>query len=95
MHDFGRFPGLVLREDGIPIIGEVYEVEDALLPVLDEIEQIFPDDDSLFVGAPIEIDVGGKTLSCVFYPVSMSKTMDVPQIPCGDWVDHRRSRCSN
>ncbi|MGU7770406.1 gamma-glutamylcyclotransferase family protein [Burkholderia sp. MR1-5-21] len=92
MHDFGRFPGVVLCSDGNAVIGEVYEIQDSLLAVLDEIEQAYPEDDTLFVGQPIDVEVDGQKVRCLFYPVSAASTAGVTEIHSGDWVSHRRSR---
>ncbi len=40
LFDFGSYPGLVLDEHGAPVRGDVYRIEDALVPVLDEIEEV-------------------------------------------------------
>ncbi|KNH03982.1 hypothetical protein BRCH_04261 [Candidatus Burkholderia brachyanthoides] len=48
LFDFGSYPGLVLDEHGAPVRGDVYQIEDALVPVLDEIEEVYPGVEGLF-----------------------------------------------
>ena len=65
LHDFGRFPGLVVSSTGVPVLGEVYEIADELRAILDEIERAYPEDDTLFDSQAVELEVGGRTcLAC-------------------------------
>lgn len=68
--DFGRFPGMRMQPDGVPVVGEVYSIEEALLPVLDDIEQMFPGDASLFTSHVVQLTVGHYSGPCLLYPIA-------------------------
>ncbi len=92
LYDFGSYPGLVVDEAGIPVVGEVYEIERGLVPVLDEIEQVYPGVEGLFVGRDVELQVAGESMMCRFYPLAERSVQSVAEIADGDWVLHRFSR---
>jgi gamma-glutamylcyclotransferase (GGCT)/AIG2-like uncharacterized protein YtfP len=92
LFDFGAYPGMVADASATPVIGEVYEIDDALVPVLDEIEAVYPGVQGLFSAEQIEIEVQGRPMPCLFYPVAPDAVQGRPEIHCGDWVAHRRTR---
>jgi gamma-glutamylcyclotransferase (GGCT)/AIG2-like uncharacterized protein YtfP len=92
LFDFGAYPGLVLDESGPPVHGDVYEIDPDLIAVLDEIEEIYPGVDGLFVSHEVTVDVDGAAMTCRFYSVTKSAVKGLPEIRSGDWVAHRRSR---
>src|SRR5690242_7171967 len=57
LYDFGDYPGLVQDEAAGPVRGDVYEIEDDLVPVLDDIEGVRPGIDSLFKSRPVSVPV--------------------------------------
>jgi gamma-glutamylcyclotransferase (GGCT)/AIG2-like uncharacterized protein YtfP len=95
LHDFGAYPGLVRDETAGPVCGEVYEIDPTLLPVLDEIEEIIPGVECLFMRDEAQIDVGGAPTACLFYPIRPASAAGLPQIEGGDWIEHHRSRTSD
>lgn len=92
LYDFGRYPGLVVGDTGIPVIGEVYEIERDLVPILDEIEQVYPGVGGLFVGRDVRLQVTGESMICRFYPVTAPSVQGAAEIAGGDWVARRLSR---
>ena len=96
LFDFGAYPGLVIDEEGAPIRGDVYLIEDALVPVLDEIEQVYPGVDGLFRAhrLHVEVEVEGRKdrIDCLIYPVAAAAADGLPRIESGDWVTHRATR---
>ena len=41
LYDFGTYPGMIAALDGRALVwGDVYEVDERLVPVLDEIERV-------------------------------------------------------
>lgn len=92
LHDFGAYPGLVRDEAGESVRGEVYEIAAALLPVLDAIEEIVPGRECLFMRETCHIEVGGETLTCLYYPIRAASAQGLPRIDGGDWVSHHRAR---
>jgi gamma-glutamylcyclotransferase (GGCT)/AIG2-like uncharacterized protein YtfP len=92
LYDFGAYPGLVLDASAGPVRGDVYEVDDALVPVLDEIEEVYPGVDGLFRAREATVAAGGHTMRCLFYPVGAESVAGLPRIENGDWVAYRLSR---
>jgi gamma-glutamylcyclotransferase (GGCT)/AIG2-like uncharacterized protein YtfP len=92
LFDFGTYPGLVPDEAGVPVRGEVYEIAPDLIAVLDEIEEIYPGVEGLFVAREVTLEVDGTLMACRYYPVTKSAAKGLPEIRSGDWVAHRRSR---
>ncbi|QSN60266.1 gamma-glutamylcyclotransferase [Caballeronia sp. M1242] len=97
LYDFGAYPGLVLDEEGgTPVKGDVYRIEDALVAVLDEIEEVYPGVEGLFrahrLHVDVELDGEATHVDCLIYPVAASAVQELPRIEGGDWVAHRAAR---
>lgn len=92
LYDFGTYPGLVLDANGEPVHGDIYHIPDVLLPVLDEIEEIYPGQASLFVRQSHTVAVDGAPMACLLYPVADSAVAGLARIVSGDWVSYRQSR---
>jgi gamma-glutamylcyclotransferase (GGCT)/AIG2-like uncharacterized protein YtfP len=91
LYDFGTYPGMVAPRDGKALVwGDVYEVDERLVPVLDEIERVYPGVDSLFRPEAATVELGGRQYACLYYPVAAHAVADKPRIASGDWVQHRR-----
>ncbi|RQS73925.1 gamma-glutamylcyclotransferase [Burkholderia sp. Bp8963] len=93
LYDFGSYPGMVAAADGKTLVwGDVYEVDERLVPVLDEIERVYPGVDSLFKPETVTLELGGRQYACLYYPVAAHAVSDKLRIASGDWVQHRRER---
>jgi len=92
LFDFGTYPGMVADAGATRVIGDVYEIDDALVPVLDKIEAVYPGVQGLFTAEQIEIEVKGRPVACLFYPVAPEAVQGRPEIHSGDWVAHRLAR---
>ncbi|KVO77060.1 gamma-glutamylcyclotransferase [Burkholderia ubonensis] len=93
LYDFGTYPGMVAVADGKTLVwGDVYEVDERLVPVLDEIERVYPGVDTLFRQEATSVELGGRQYACLYYPVAAHAVSDKPRIVSGDWVQHRRER---
>ncbi|SAK77076.1 AIG2 family protein [Caballeronia hypogeia] len=96
LFDFGTYPGLVIDDAGAPVRGDVYRIEDALVPVLDEIENVYPGVEGLFRShrLHVEVNVEGRKdrMDCLIYPVAAAAVEGLPRIESGDWVAHRTTR---
>jgi gamma-glutamylcyclotransferase (GGCT)/AIG2-like uncharacterized protein YtfP len=93
LFDFGRYPGLVLDPEGEPVRGDVYRIDDALVPVLDEIEEVYPGVEGLFrshrLHVMVDIEGTEQHVDCLLYPVAAHSVDGLPRIEGGDWVEHR------
>jgi gamma-glutamylcyclotransferase (GGCT)/AIG2-like uncharacterized protein YtfP len=92
LFDFGTYPGLVPDEAGPLVVGDVYDIHPDLVAVLDEIEEVYPGVEGLFIAREITLEVNGTAMTCRYYPVTKSAVRGLPQIGSGDWVAYRRSR---
>ncbi|VVE15618.1 gamma-glutamylcyclotransferase family protein [Pandoraea anhela] len=96
LYDFGQYPGMVLdaRQAGQAegVTGDIYRISPALIPVLDEIEAVYPGEAGLFVREVRDVMCDGAAYACIVYPVSESAVSQLPQISGGDWVAYRRAR---
>ncbi len=92
LYDFGAYPGLVLDPTGTAVRGDVYRIDAALVPVLDEIEEVYPGGDALFLRENHVVMLGSEPLDCIVYPVSPQHIAGRSVITGGDWVAYRLSR---
>jgi gamma-glutamylcyclotransferase (GGCT)/AIG2-like uncharacterized protein YtfP len=92
LFDFGLYPGLVVDEAGVDVKGDVYEIDDDLVAVLDEIEAVYPGVDGRFVAREVMVKVNGDVVNCRFYPVTPNAVKGLQEIKSGDWVVHRSTR---
>lgn len=92
LYDLGAYPGLVPDATATEVCGDVFEIDEALLPVLDKIEEVFPDRPNEFRRHTTQVQLGGELVQCEFYPVDTRSTVGRARIECGDWVAHRQAR---
>ncbi|TDV20863.1 gamma-glutamylcyclotransferase family protein [Paraburkholderia caballeronis] len=92
LFDFGDYPGMVVDASAAPVVGDVYEIDDALVAVLDEIEEVYPGVDGLFLVRETRVEVDGAPMQCRFYPVARESVKGLPEIRGGDWIAHRQRR---
>lgn len=93
LYDFGTYPGMIAGPAGKSLVwGDVYEVDEQLVPVLDEIERVYPGVDSLFKPEAVIVELGGRQYACLYYPVAAHAAAGRPRIASGDWVQHRREQ---
>lgn len=96
LYDFGDCPGLVPDNCAGPVRGDVYEIDDALIPVLDEIEGVQPGVDSVFKSRELSVTIAGREVPCFFYPVEETSARGRARIEAGDWISYRLARdCVN
>jgi len=96
LYDFGSYPGLIPDPNGGDVLGDVYRIDPALVPVLDEIEEVYPGQQGLFLHRQIRVEPFGDGLpapcDCLFYPITLAAAAQHPAIEGGDWVVHRKNR---
>ncbi len=89
LFDFGRYPGLVIDPEGEPIRGDVFQIDDALVPVLDEIEEVYPGVEGLFrphrVHVTVDVEGAAHGVDCLM--LSGGRRHSVDGLP-----RHRRRR---
>jgi gamma-glutamylaminecyclotransferase len=84
--DLGPYPALVEGGD-TSVAGELYEVEEALLEVLDAFEG-HPD---VYIRMPVELAAQSEAQT-VFeaYVLPADRAREFPRVPSGDWRGRRR-----
>ena len=94
LYDLGSYPGLALGAGG-EVIGEVYQVTAAVERLLDEIEEVWPQDSGEYTRShvPVALQAGPAGAVhervCLVYAVNPARTQGKPVIAGGDWVRHR------
>jgi gamma-glutamylcyclotransferase (GGCT)/AIG2-like uncharacterized protein YtfP len=90
--DFGEWPGLIDHAEGTPVLGDVYEIDELLLPLMDEIEGVVPGVESCFIRRNTTLDVSGSQVECLFYPIDPRHIGDAIEVSGDDWVAYRVGR---
>ena len=102
MHHLGSYPGLVLGGQGT-VHGEVYAVEAELERVLDEIEEVWPQQTGEYAKREVAVRLdaaddaaqagdAASELVCVLYEIAPERTQGKPIIASGDSVQHQSNR---
>lgn len=92
LHDFGNYPGLVIDKAGHAVLGQIFHFPHELLPILDDIEEFYPDRPSLFERTETTVTANGREIACYVYVVGRDVLEKHPAIVDGDWVTYRRRR---
>jgi gamma-glutamylcyclotransferase (GGCT)/AIG2-like uncharacterized protein YtfP len=92
LFDFGDWPGLLPHADGRQVLGDVYRVDEALLALMDEIEEYQPAGGSCFVRGPVRLCIDGRPLDCQYYPVDPAHLAGAVRTQATDWVAYRLAR---
>jgi len=83
LYDLGPYPGLRLDESNSLVVGEVYEVDDALLNELDEFEA-----SSNYLRKQVEISFAGQKTNCWTYEPDAEFYRFEKLIASGDWMEY-------
>lgn len=102
IYDLGSYPGAVLGAPGW-IQGEIYEITLELERILDEIEEVWPQQTGEYFKREIEVplasaenfqrqrsEISVKAIFCLVYEVAPARIAGRPLISGGDWVRHRK-----
>jgi len=94
--DFGDWPGLIPVQDGRRVRGDVFQVEPALIALMDEIEEYQPGKPCCFVRRTVSASLEGAgptgLLPCEYYPIDPAFRAAAVDIAGEDWIAHRLSR---
>jgi gamma-glutamylcyclotransferase (GGCT)/AIG2-like uncharacterized protein YtfP len=94
LFNFGRHPGIVLREGASRVLGELYACAPALIRTLDDIELNYPERPGLYRQAWRDVACGGRTLRCLVYELTDEGVSSLGRFPPAelmDWVSWRLS----
>ncbi len=87
LFDFGRHPGIVLREGAPYVLGELYACAPKLIRTLDDVEMNYPERPGLYRRAWRSVACGGRAVRCVVYELTDGGASSVRRIPPADLVD--------
>jgi gamma-glutamylcyclotransferase (GGCT)/AIG2-like uncharacterized protein YtfP len=87
LYHLDRYPGLALGgEEAVTVVGEVYEIDAGLEPVLDAIERIVPGESSEYFKRERGIEVAGRTIECLVYEINPDRVRGKQALSHGDWI---------
>lgn len=111
LYDLGNYPGLLLTGEGAGgvVQGEVYAITPELEQLLDEIEEVWPQQTGEYLkrerpvclGAPAGVSsalappMPAARLVCVVYEASPQRLAGCRVIVGGDWVKYRTGLANN
>lgn len=87
LYDLGAYPGLLLNESNSLVVGEVYEVDDALLNELDEFEA-----SSNYLRKQVEIALDADRRTCWVYEPDPEFYALRKSITSGDWIEYAKTK---
>lgn len=85
LYNLGSYPGLRLGGDRW-VQGEVYQITPELERLLDEIEEVWPQETGEYVRQEVVVRCVEVALTCLVYEVSELRAQDWGVIESGDWV---------
>ncbi len=88
LYDLGPYPGLQLGGDAL-VVGEVYEITAELEAVLDEIEEVFPQQTGEYARRRVTVRVESEEIECLVYEIHPTRVAGKAVIPSGDWLVRR------
>lgn len=85
LYPMGWYPGLVLG-GAMPVAGEVYSVTPELEARLDEIEGLLPEPSGEYTKRDMQVDVGGRAVTCFVYEITAALVAHLQPLVHGDWL---------
>jgi gamma-glutamylcyclotransferase (GGCT)/AIG2-like uncharacterized protein YtfP len=85
LYHLGRYPGVILGGEG-EVHGEVYAISPELERVLDEIEELYPQQSDEYFKRIVTVQVGELSIECIVYEINPRYLGSARPIPGGDWV---------
>lgn len=91
MYDLGAYPGVQLGGASI-VLGEVYEISKELEMVLDQIEEVYPQERDEYSKRMIPVLVLGRLFRCIVYEINPRYVRGRTILKGGDWARRREGR---
>lgn len=85
LYNLGSYPGLRLGGENW-VQGEVYQITPELERLLDEIEEVSPQQTGEYVKREVVLQCAGLDLTCLVYEVAQPRVQGKSLIESGDWV---------
>lgn len=87
LYDLGEYPCLLADEASSPVVGEVYEIDDAILKKLDDYEA-----ESNYRRRQVEATVGNHQMMCWIYEPEPEFYSLHTLIESGDWIEYAKTK---
>ena len=87
LFDLGEYPALLLDESGTQVHGEVFEVDEETLDILDEFEST-----AAYSRLRTTAYVDGEAVDLWVYCPDRSQCVGSPRINSGDWLEYCREK---
>jgi gamma-glutamylcyclotransferase (GGCT)/AIG2-like uncharacterized protein YtfP len=88
LYDLGPYPGLLLGGAG-RVVGEVYAISAELERLLDEIEEVWPQQTGEYAKRDVAVQMDGTLAAaapvCLVYEINPERLAGCPVITGGDW----------
>ena len=97
LYHLGSYPGVVLGGE-VSVRGEIYAITPALERLLDDIEEVWPQQTGEYTKRVIQVSInevsreswpefeGQTTLDCIIYEISPERVANQRLIEGGDWL---------
>ena len=85
LYHLGTYPGMTLGGSEW-VQGEVYAIDPALEPVLDEIEDLGSHPTDEYTKREIDVAVDARVLRCLVYEINPRYAQPALRVPGGDWM---------
>nr|WP_162581734.1 gamma-glutamylcyclotransferase family protein [Variovorax sp. PBS-H4] len=86
LYDLGSYPGAVLGGSD-ELVGEIYAIAPALEALLDQLEEVRPDDGGEYIKREVWVQAGSTELLCLVYEIHPDRIAGRRVIASGDWFD--------
>ena len=92
LYDLGAYPALLLDVAG-SVHGEVYKISPELESLLDQIEEVWPQQGAEYCKREraVQLKETAESVVCLVYEMALDRISGLSVIACGDWVQHRLS----
>lgn len=92
LYDLGAYPGLVLGTSGW-VHGEIYEISPELERLLDEIEEVWPQQSGEYCKREqlVRLAENAADIPCIVYELSADRIPGMAVIVGGDWLLYLRA----
>ena len=85
LYHLGAYPGMTLGGSEW-VQGEVYAIDPALEPLLDEIEDLGSHPTDEYIKREIDVAVDTRVLQCLVYEINPRYAQPALRVPGGDWM---------
>jgi len=86
LYHLGAYPGLTLGGDQW-VLGEVYAIEPALEPILDDIEDLGSHPTDEYIKRDVLVEMDGGSVACLIYEINPKYALPALRVHGGDWLE--------